>query len=127
MDETAETRRAATLYVERLEARDWPGVVELLDADVVYDMPQTRELIRGRDAFMRFNTDYPGDWHLTVRRVVADGRFAALWLDTRVGDERQDACVWLDLGPNGLITRVTDYWPERYEPPAERGYLVERY
>jgi hypothetical protein len=31
------------------------------------------------------------------RRVVADGRFAALWLDTRVRDEWQDACVWLEF------------------------------
>ena len=127
MDGTAGTRRVATLYIERLEARDWPGVVALLDETVVYDMPQTRELIRGRDAFLRFNTDYPGDWHLTIRRVVADDRFAALWLDTRVGDEHQDACVWLDLGADGLITRVTDYWPEPYEPPAGREHLTERY
>lgn len=127
MDGTAETRRAASEYVARLEARDWPGVTALLDADVVYEMPQTRERIRGRDAFLRFNTAYPGDWHLTPRRVVADGRFAALWLDTRVGDERQDACVWLEVGDDGLITRVVDYWPDPYEPPAGREHLVERY
>jgi ketosteroid isomerase-like protein len=127
MDETAETRRTASEYVERLERRDWPGVTELLDENVVYEMPQTRERIRGRVALMRFNTEYPGDWHLTVRRVVADGRFAALWLDTRVGDERQDACVWLELSEQGLITRVVDYWPDPYDPPAGREHLAERY
>jgi hypothetical protein len=127
MDETAQTRHVSSEYVARLEARDWPGVAALLDADVVYEMPQTRERIRGRDAFLRFNTEYPGDWHLAVRRVVADGRFAALWLDTRVGDERQDACVWLEVGGTGLVTRVVDYWPDSYEPPAGREHLAERY
>ncbi|WP_233601058.1 MULTISPECIES: nuclear transport factor 2 family protein [Micromonospora] len=63
----------------------------LLTDDVVYEMPQTRERIRGRDAFLRFNVEYPGDWHLRARRVVADGGFAALWLDVRVGVEQQDA------------------------------------
>jgi hypothetical protein len=27
----------------------------------------------------------------------------------------------------GLITRVTDFWPEPYEPPAGREHLVERW
>lgn len=127
MDETAVTRRAASEYVERLERRDWPGVTALLDENVVYEMPQTRERIRGRAAFMTFNTGYPGDWHLDLRRVVADGRFAALWLDTRVGDERQDACVWLELSADGLITHVVDYWPDPYDPPAGREHIAERY
>lgn len=127
MDETADTRRVASEYVERLERRDWPGVTALLDENVVYEMPQTRERIPGREKFMRFNIEYPGDWHLTIRRVVADGRFAALWLDTRVGEEKQDACVWLELSTAGLITRVVDYWPDPYEPPAGRGSLAERY
>src|SRR5262245_53433462 len=127
MDETADTRRVASEYVERLERRDWPGVTALLDENVVYEMPQTRERIRGRPAFMRFNTADPGDWHLTVRRVVADGRFAALWLDTHVGKERQDACVWLELSGDGLITRVVDYWPDPYEPPPGREHVAERH
>jgi len=28
---------------------------------------------------------------------------------------------------DGLITRVTDFWPEPYEPPPGREHLVERY
>lgn len=127
MDETTRTRRVATEYVERLEARDWPGLTALLTDTVVYEMPQTRERIRGRHDVVRFNTEYPGDWHLAVRRVVADGRFAALWLDTRVGDEHQDACVWLDLAEDGLVARVVDFWPDPYEPPAGREHLAERY
>ena len=127
MDETLRTRATATAYVERLEARDWPGLTALLAEDVVYEMPQTRERIRGRVALLRFNQEYPGDWHLRVRRVVADGRFAAVWLDVRVGAEQEDACVWLELSQDGLIDRVVDYWPEPYEPPPGREHLVERW
>ncbi len=117
----------AVAYVESLEQRDWPRLTGLLAQDVVYEMPQTRERIRGRADFLRFNTEYPGDWHLRPRRVMADGPHVALWLDVRVGDERQDACVWLEVTEAGTIGAITDYWPEPYEPPAGREHLVERY
>jgi len=127
MDDTAGTRQAAIAYVESLEQRDWPRLARLLAEEVVHEMPQTRERIRGRSAFLRFNTEYPGDWHLRVRRVLADGRFAALWLDVRVGADRLDACVWVEVDERGLIDRITDYWPEPYDPPAGREHLVERW
>ncbi|MEV6965383.1 nuclear transport factor 2 family protein [Hamadaea sp. NPDC051192] len=127
MDTTEETRRTALDYVDSLEQRDWPRWSALLADDVVYEMPQTRERVHGRDGFVRFNVEYPGDWHLAVRRVVADGRYAALWLDVRVAEDRMDACVWLEIGADGTITKVTDYWPDPYEPPAGREHLVERY
>ena len=127
VEETARTRRIASEYVESLEQRDWPRLTDLLAEDVVYEMPQSRERIRGRSAFVQFNIEYPGDWHLRLRRAVADGRIAALWLDARVGAEHQDACVWLEVSEQGLINRVTDYWPEPYAPPPGREHLVERW
>ncbi|WP_020580084.1 nuclear transport factor 2 family protein [Actinopolymorpha alba] len=127
MDEVAATRQVATAYVNDLERRDWSGLAVLLADDVVYEMPQTRERIRGKARFLQFNSEYPGDWHLRARRVVADGQLAAVWLDVRVGAEHQDACVWLELSEHGLISRIVDYWPEPYEPPAGREHLVERW
>jgi ketosteroid isomerase-like protein len=127
MDDTAATRQAAYAYLDSLEHRDWSRLAALLADDVVYEMPQTRERIRGRQAFVRFNADYPGDWHLRPQRVLADGSRAALLLDVRAGAEVVDACVWLDLGADGLITRITDYWPAPYDPPAGREHLTERW
>lgn len=120
-------RQTAHAYVDLLERRDWSGLAALLTDDVVYEMPQTRERIRGKDAFLRFNTEYPGDWHLRPRRVIADGRLAALVLDVRVGVEQQDACVWLEMSEHGLISKIIDYWPEPYDPPQGREHLVERW
>lgn len=119
------TREVAIAYIDRLERRDWTGLTELLAENVIYEMPQTRERIRGREDFLRFNREYPGDWHLRIRRVVAEGAFAALLLDVLVDDEQRDACVWLDVSEQGLIEKVTDYWPEPYEPPTGREDLVE--
>ena len=54
MDETARTRATARSYVERAEARDWEGFGALLAEDVVYEMPQSRERVRGKEAYLRF-------------------------------------------------------------------------
>ncbi len=127
MDETASTRAAVRAYFERVEARDWDAFGDLLAETVLYEMPQSRERVRGKQRYLRFNQEYPGDWHLEIRRIVADGRQAAAWIDSRIGADHQDACIWFDLDDDGLIAKVTDYWPEDYEPPPGREHLVERW
>jgi hypothetical protein len=32
-----------------------------------------------------------------------------------------------DWAASGLIARVTDFWPEPYDPPSGREHLVERW
>ncbi|MER6940363.1 nuclear transport factor 2 family protein [Nocardioides sp. NPDC127514] len=112
-------------YLELLEARDWDAWTALLAADVVYDMPQTRELIKGRASFLEFNQTYPGEWHLTPKVVIADDERAVVWFDWRMGDESGQSQTFLEIDA-GRITRVTDFWPEAYDPP-ERTVSVERY
>jgi ketosteroid isomerase-like protein len=81
-------------YWAAAEARDWATFAGLLAEDVVYEGPQTRERVRGRDAYLRFNAEgFPGGWHLHVQRIA----------------------------------RIIDFWPTRYELPASRAHLVERY
>jgi hypothetical protein len=40
--------------------------------------------------------------------------------------ESQSGLSFFDLGGDGRITRITDFWPEPYEPPANRAHLAER-
>ena len=60
-------------FIASLEAGTaaWAG---LLHPDVIYEIPQSRERIRGRDRYLRFNQEYPGDWHLRPKIVIADER-----------------------------------------------------
>ena len=67
-----DVRPLVRAFLERLERRDWPGFTGLLDPDVVYEVPQTRERIRGRDRYVTFNAEYPGDWHLEPLAVLGD-------------------------------------------------------
>lgn len=114
-------------YWTAAEARDWPAFGALLADDVVYDLPQTRERIRGRATYLRFNEEYPGDWHATVVLAVGEGRHAATWTKFAVDGGEQPALCYFELDDDGLIARITDFWPEPYEPPAGRDHLVERY
>jgi ketosteroid isomerase-like protein len=113
-------------FVETLEDRDWEAWSALLHPDVVYEIPQTRERIRGRDGYLQFNREFPGDWHLTPTRVIADDEHGVVRFDWRVGDESAEAMAFFTV-TDGLITEVTDFWPEPYEPPPGREHLVERW
>ncbi len=69
-------------YWAAADARDWQSFGGLLADDVVYEGPQTRERVRARDAYVRFNVEgFPGEWHIAVKRIVAEGPYAASWID----------------------------------------------
>ncbi|MFF0571204.1 nuclear transport factor 2 family protein [Streptomyces sp. NPDC004041] len=133
---TAALRGAVETYWSAAEERDWSAFAQTLAEDVVYELPQTRERILGKERYLRFNQEYPGDWHVRVERIVADaeGRQAAARTGFTVtgeqegeADQELDAIHFFTFDEKGLITGVTDFWPESYEPPAGREHLVERY
>lgn len=117
----------ARAFVVLLDARDWASWSALLAPDVVYEVPQTRERIRGRDAYLAFNQTFPGDWHVEPHVVVADAERAVVWFVWTVAGESADAQVFLEFGADGLVTRVTDFWPEPYDPPERVVDSIERY
>lgn len=109
------------------EARDWHAFADTLAEDVVYTLPQTRERITGRERFVRFNREYPGDWHVRVERVVAEPGQVVTWIHVTLGHEEMYAITFFTGDGEGRISAVADFWPEPYEPPAGREHLVERY
>ncbi len=122
-----DARDAVSRFWSTCEARDWTAFGQLLADDVVYEAPQTRERVRGREAYVRFNAEYPGDWRIVVERAVGDDRHAATWIRFQVDDKEQPGLCFFDLDERGLIAHLTDFWPEPYEPPPGREHLVERY
>ena len=107
------------------EARDWDGLADVLADDLVYEMEQTRERVRGKPAFVRFFSEFPGDWHLVVRRIIADADGGVSTLDFTVGDEHMVGITFFTFDADGRITRLEDVWPEPYERPAGRAHLTE--
>lgn len=127
MAETSTRAGIVRAYWDSANARDWERFGALLADDVVYELPQTRERVTGRDNYVRFNAEYPGDWRISLIRVIAESGQAVSWIDFLVGDESMPAVTFFDFDDSALITRITDIWPQPYEPPAGREHLVARY
>ena len=125
MTATEHTRTVAERYFATLNARAWPDFSALLTDDVRYELPQTSERITGRDDYLRFNQEYPGDWQLHVTRLLADGTSASASLLCTIGGQQLVAVVFLELR-DGLVARVTDFWPEPYDAPPGREHLTEQ-
>ncbi len=121
-----DNRRAVEQFLATLEARDWTSWAALLHPEVVYEIPQSRERIRGRDRYLRFDQGYPGDWHLAIKVVLADANHGVAWFGWQVDDESADGVAFFGFDEAGLVTAVTDFWPEAYDPPPGREHLVER-
>ena len=51
---------------------------------------------------------------------------ALVWFEWLLDGRTDDAMAFFEFA-DGLITRVTDFWPEPYEPPPGREHLVERW
>ncbi|WP_406420618.1 nuclear transport factor 2 family protein [Streptomyces sp. NBC_00873] len=126
---TADLRATVETYWTAAETRDWDTFATTLAEEVFYDLPQTRERIRGKERYLRFNREYPGDRHVRVERIVADraGEQVAVRTLFTVGLEEMHAIHFFTGDDQGRIVEITDFWPEPYEPLAGREHLAERY
>ena len=114
-------------FWEGVDGRDWDAVGATLADDVTYEVPQTGERVRGREAVVRFNAEYPGEWTLSVTTLVADERQAATTIRFVLpGEPDQTGIAFFRLDDDGLIAHMSDWWPEPYEPPPGRAHLAER-
>lgn len=124
---SAETTRALVYaFAEAMERRDWDAFTAVLSPDVVYELPQTRERIRGRDRYVQFNAEYPDDWHVEPQLVLGDDHDGCLLFRWTLDDDALLAVAFFEIDGDRIV-KVTDFWPEPYDPPAGREHLVERF
>jgi ketosteroid isomerase-like protein len=109
-----------------MNRNDWRGAAALLHDDFVLEWPQSGERIRGREHFVEVNARYPaaGPWRFTVHRVVADARGVATDVGVTDGAVVARAVSFFELR-DGLVWRITEFWPEPFPPAAWRAAWVE--
>lgn len=106
-------------------AADWEAFATLLSADLVYEVPQTREQVRGRDDFVEFFRTWPGPWRAELVQTLVDGPSAVTVIDFVTPDERMRGISFFTL-TEGTIRHITEYWPADYEPPQRASPVVKR-
>ena len=106
--------------------RDWNRFAAVLGADVVYQVPQTRERVRGSANYLEFFQTWPGNWRAEIVQLISDERAAVTTIDFVTDQGRETGISFFEVC-DGLITRITDYWPAPYDPPLRMTNCVERY
>ena len=103
---------------DRMEARNWSGLGELLADDAVVEWPASGERIVGRDNYVSINAEYPEGWTIRVLRIVAEGEQVVS--EVQVPHESmgvyQVASFWTVR--DGKIVAGREYWSERSADPS---------
>lgn len=111
------TRALVQAHWNLANTRNWGKFSQLLQPDLLYEVPQTREYIEGGHGYLEMFSTWPGDWTASIKHLVCEEHKAVCVIDFVVGAEVMTGISIFEVN-NGLITKVTDYWPEPYEPPA---------
>ncbi len=113
----------------RIQARDWTGVADLVAENAVVEWPVSSERIAGRANYVAVNREYPEGWSINVLRIVAEGDQVVSEVEVPHADLGAFRVVSFWTVDGGLIVRGTEYWtsPGADSIPAWRAHLVERY
>jgi ketosteroid isomerase-like protein len=143
MSETG-NREIVAKFFQALNAHDWDRVQTWLDAEYVWEMPQSGERVRGLENNRAMNENYPGLPKVETRRItgsadkwVTTPSFTILKI-TGTGDDYTteslakypDGSVWHSVDffhfRAGKILRQTAYFAPSLEAPEWRARWVER-
>ncbi|PWK71976.1 ketosteroid isomerase-like protein [Streptomyces sp. CG 926] len=112
---------------ERIEARDWNGVAELIAEDAVIEWPVSGERIVGRANFIAVNSDdgYADERSVELLRILADGNLVVTEVEIP-----QDHVVYRAVSlwtvRDGEVVGAREYWTSPGQDPAPRwraGYV----
>lgn len=119
------TRSLIEAHWSFANARDWSAFARLLHPGLLYEAPQTREYIEGGPGYLDMFSTWPGDWKASIKQLICEEAKAITVIDFAVGGEVMTGISIFELD-GGLITKVTDYWPEPYEPAPRASPHMKR-
>jgi hypothetical protein len=120
-----QTRALILKHWELANGRHWSEFQDLLAQDFQYEVPQTREYIETGEGYFDMFRTWPGNWKATIKHLVCDGDKAVCVIDFDVADEKMTGISVFEL-KGGKLAKVTDYWPEPYDPPARVSSHMKR-
>lgn len=107
-------------------ARDWDAFARLLAPDLVYEVPQTRERAVGAAGYLDLFKTWPQPWRAEVQQLVAEADRVVCIIEFVTEGAPATGIGVFEL-QGGRISRVTDYWPDPYEPPPRQTPHLQRF
>lgn len=122
-----ETCRVVKRFWALMQSNDFHSVAEVLHREFELIWPQSGERIVGAWNFGELNRNYPakGKWSFVIERLVADGEHAVTDVVVTDGDINARAVSFFTL-KEGLIYRITEYWPDPFEAAEWRREWITR-
>jgi ketosteroid isomerase-like protein len=115
-------------FWDRMQARDWEGLSELLADDLVVEWPVSGERIVGCANFVSINAEYPEGWSIRVLRVVADGDVVVSEVEVPHDTMGVHRVVSFWTVRDGKVVGGREYWTELGSDPSPewRAAYVQR-
>ncbi len=110
----------------RMSSNDFPSLAPILAENFTLEWPQSNERIRGSANFIQMNCEYPaaGPWTFEVIQIVGTAIEAVSHVIVSDGVQTARAISFFTL-EDDKIFRIVEFWPDPYDPPANRRHLVE--
>lgn len=109
---------------ERMNARDWDGILRLLDGGFTASWPQTGEHIPSPTAYVGLNRTYPGVWRCTVLAVDATAEGAVARIKVSDGAASLFAVGFYRVF-GGRILAAEEFFGDVGDPPHDRSEFTE--
>ena len=119
------TRELILRHWHLANARQWDEFDTLLAPDLRYEVPQTREYIESGPGYSEMFRTWPGDWTATIHHLVCDDVKAVCIIAFDVGEVTMTGISVFERRGSQIV-KVTDYWPEPYEPPPRQTAHLKR-
>jgi ketosteroid isomerase-like protein len=113
---------------DRMQARDWAGLPELLADDLVVEWPVTAERIVGRENYVRINAEYPEGWAIRVLRIIGEGAVVVSEVEVPHDTMGVHRVVSIWTVRDGKIVDGREYWTRLGSDPSPdwRAAYVQR-
>ena len=113
---------------DRMQARDWAGLGELLADGLVVEWPVSSERIVGREKFVRINAEYPEGWTIRKLRIVAEGEVVVSEVEVPHDTMGTHRVVSFWTVRDGKIVDGREYWTQPGSDPSPdwRAAYVQR-
>jgi ketosteroid isomerase-like protein len=110
----------------RMARNDFASLAPRLADDFTLEWPQSNERIRGGANFIQMNREYPaaGPWTFNIVQIIGAATEAVSHVIVSDGVQTARAISFFTLAGDKIV-KIVEFWPDPYDPPANRRHLVE--